>query len=445
MTSLEDLLRQGTASAVELTAVLKISQPTLSRRIKDAGTVLKIGKGKTTRYALLRTVGGLRRFPIYRINELGQASHISTLYPIWPGDACAVESIEGSWQCYDGMPWYLSDMRPQGFLGRVWGREIAEKLELPGDIRLWTEKHTLLALSEWGDAAVGSLLIGEAAYRHLFEKEPDFRVSLRDKTETYQHLGALSLAGEQVGSSAGGEQPKFGCLTEHEDTGYSHVLVKFSLGFANDNAERWADLLQAEALALQTLSRQNIPAASAQVLFGDYGEVFLEVERFDRIGMYGRVGMISLEAVAAEFSGSGSTHWIDSAGALLRQNIIDQTCFNRICLLYAFGKLIANTDMHAGNLSFLNPEQFPLQLTPVYDMLPMAFAPGSSGNMRQSIPEITLDTRLSKACWLQAHEWAISFWESVIESQTVSESFRQLASEMLAQVAGLTSEINRFA
>lgn len=445
MINLEDCLRQGTASAAQLTAALKISQPTLSRKIKDSANVLKIGQGKSTRYALLRSVGAASRFPLYQINQAGQVTHISTLYPIWPGDACAVESVAGEWRCHDGLPWYLNDMRPQGFLGRVWGNEIAEKLDLPEDIRLWTERHTLLALAQWGDAAVGALMIGEGSYQRFFDREPDFRVSLRDKTETYLHLAALSLAGEQVGSSAGGEQPKFGCLTEHDGKGYLHALVKFSLGAANDNAERWADLLQAEALALDVLRRHGVSASEAQILFATTGEIFLEVQRFDRIGLNGRAGMISLESVAAEFLGQRAVNWVDSAKALQQLGIIDSECVERISLIYAFGKLIANSDMHPGNLSFLNPLQRPLRLAPVYDMLPMAFAPVSSGSMRHGVVEIKLEPQLGKACWSEALAWAIDYWQAVSDCETISGAFRQLASEMLAQVTGLTATISRFA
>ncbi len=40
-----------------------------------------------------------------------------------------------------------------------------------------------------------------------------------------------------------------------------------------------------------------------------------------------------------------------------------------------FGQLIGNTDMHFGNLSFFVSSGGPLALTPVYDMLPMLYAP----------------------------------------------------------------------
>jgi len=45
-----------------------------------------------------------------------------------------------------------------------------------------------------------------------------------------------------------------------------------------------------------------------------------------------------------------------------------------LCLLDAFGALIANTDRHHGNVSLL-PDQHHWQLAPAYDMLPMYYAP----------------------------------------------------------------------
>lgn len=457
MKYIEDVLRQAPASAAELIAALDISQPTLSRKINDAPNILKMGKGRATRYALSREISGERRFPLYRINAHGQANQIATLFPIWPGDTCAVEDKAGGWHLHDGLPWYLNDMRPQGFLGRVWGREMATRLDLPEDIRLWTEKHTLLALSQWGKAAVGDLLLGEASYQHFFDEQDDFRISADNRLQSYLQLAELSLAGEQVGSSAGGEQPKFctiKALNGNHAEDSMHVLVKFSLGNTNENAARWADLLQAEAIALATLRTENMAVSSAEIILGPHGEIFLELQRFDRLGARGRRGMISLEAVAAEFLGSRAVNWIEAGKGLLIEGVITQAGYAQICQLYAFGKLIANSDMHAGNLSFLNdrhdsalidPKSRPLPLSPVYDMLPMAFSPTSSGNMRQSIAPLELDIRVSRIDWQQAQQWALNFWQQVADCLTMSTEFRQLATQMREQVEGLTATISRLA
>lgn len=59
MTSLEQVLRKGPAASKALIDALGISQPTLSRRIHAlAEAVLTMGKGRATRYALRRAVGG---------------------------------------------------------------------------------------------------------------------------------------------------------------------------------------------------------------------------------------------------------------------------------------------------------------------------------------------------------------------------------------------------
>lgn len=47
--------------------------------------------------------------------------------------------------------------------------------------------------------------------------------------------------------------------------------------------------------------------------------MLLEIERFDRIGEEGRVAMVSLEALDAEFSGSGHANWVVAAERLLQQ------------------------------------------------------------------------------------------------------------------------------
>jgi len=384
MPTIEDVLRSGVASAAELASQLQTSQPTLSRRIREANNLLKMGQGKATRYALVRNIsrqnGVLEKnnFPLYRINNTGQAERMGTLFPIWPGESCAVQSANGKWLLYEGLPWYLTDRRPQGFLGRAWGRAIGPQLGLPEDIRYWSETYTLLALAQWGSDSIGDVILGESAYQTWFSQPTAPAVSLENKLEHYQHLAALSMAGEQVGSSAGGEQPKFTCYVEQVRRPPAHVLVKFSSTLANDNSQRWSDLLQAEAIALALLQEHGVLAATAEMILGEGTAAFLQVERFDRIGERGRLGVVSLESVVAEFSGRASFNWVESARHLLALKIIDVKTFERIGQIYAFGKLIANSDMHQGNLSFVNPEHFPLQLAPVYDMLPMSFAPLSS-------------------------------------------------------------------
>jgi hypothetical protein len=79
---------------------------------------------------------------------------------------------------------------------------------------------------------------------------------------------------------------------------------------------------------------------------------YLQVERFDRVGRAGRLGLISLGALDDEFVGE-RLGWSQSAAALLRAGLIDAGDARELRWLSAFGSLIANTDMHLGNASFL--------------------------------------------------------------------------------------------
>jgi DNA-binding transcriptional regulator LsrR (DeoR family) len=69
-------LRQvGTAR--ELSAVLGVSQPTVSRLLAAAGDqVVKIGRARSSRSAAVRDVRGLgSRWPLYRVDASGRPQH----------------------------------------------------------------------------------------------------------------------------------------------------------------------------------------------------------------------------------------------------------------------------------------------------------------------------------------------------------------------------------
>lgn len=108
--------------------------------------VVQFGKARATRYALLRPIRGVAQFPLWQVNAQGNASKFGDLYPCWPQGRCLVALSSGEWQWFDSLPWYLTDLRPQGFLGRAWRRAIASYVHLPDDIRLWQEDEVLYAL-----------------------------------------------------------------------------------------------------------------------------------------------------------------------------------------------------------------------------------------------------------------------------------------------------------
>lgn len=84
-------------------------------------------------------------------------------------------------------------------------------------------------------------------------------------------------------------------------------------------------------------------------------------------------------------------------------------------------------------------------LAPLYDMLPMAFAPASSGNLRHDSVEIRLSNEVSGAVWRQAELLALEFWRRTAQHDDISEAFRAIAEQMLAQLQKLHERIQRLA
>lgn len=120
---------------------------------------------------------------------------------------------------------------------------------------------------------------------------------------------------------------------------------------------------------------------------------------------------MSLEVVQAKFTGS-QARWPQALAALASQKKLSQQDVARGTLQWAFGRLIANGDMHAGNLAFFLTSPT-LTLTPAYDMLPMSFAPGSAGYMRDSVPAIELDSTIGREIWQKALEMAQRYWQLI--------------------------------
>lgn len=189
--------------------------------------------------------------------------------------------------------------------------------------------------------------------------------------------------GEVPGSLVGGEQAK---LTTYAKTldGPRHVLAKFSEREDSPVSERWRDLLLAEHLAPETLRDTGIAAAKTR-LFDDTGDGlqrFLEVERFDRAEpphTLGRRALFSLAALEAEFVGDGRASWTVITRRLADDGHIRHETADTAALLWSFGTLIGNTDMHNGNLSFFSEHGRPYDLAPAYDMTSMGFAPRNGG------------------------------------------------------------------
>ncbi|EPF20707.1 putative DNA-binding transcriptional regulator [Cedecea davisae] len=442
MSEITDLLLQGPRPARELIQRLGISQATFSRRVLTEKDIIKFGQARATQYGLKHPVRQKDAFQLWQIDDQGKAWSFGVLYPMWPRGSCLVIHDNGESSWFDGLPWYLRDLRPQGFLGRAWGRELARKSDLPEDIRLWQEEDVLFALSVQEPEHLGGWLVGEESYRRWATAQAALPVPCGERLRTYSELAHRAMDGEIVGSSAGGEQPKFSSYSE-TSRGARQVIVKFTPAVHNANQRRWADLLTAEAAALALLNDSGISAAQCELLRAETGQVFLEVERFDCVGAHGRLGIVSLESVQSEFA-SGVLNWPKAVARLKEAGIVDAATLRQVQKVWAFGRLIANSDMHAGNLSFFLSDR-PLALAPVYDMLPMAYAPGSTGSMLSQVYDISLDAAIPGAVWLEMQSLARRFWLALSQNEQVSEPFRLIAAEMAERVESLRESLRRLA
>ncbi len=403
------LLAQGPLSARQLVEKTGISQPTVSRALAVLGDeVVRIGAGPAIQYALRDAGRAAVAAPVFRVSDEGQIRELGRLLPVRPAGFVMVQA-NGVTLHSDGLPWWLFDMRPQGYLGRAYAAAHAAGLGLPSNPEQWSDTDVLQALLAQGHDAIGNLLIGEAARERFLAMPAPQPV---DRATSYPALARAASAGELAGSSAGGEQPKFCTYSER-----GHVLVKFSAADDNPVSERWRDLLLAEHLALAVLG-------VASEIFDFAGQRFLEVPRFDRVGLLGRVGVFSLRALDAEFVGDAAAPWPSLVARLAAGGQVEAGAVAGAALLWAFGTLIGNTDMHAGNLSFVSRHGRPYRLAPAYDVLPMGFAPRAGGALVDTLAPAALIATVDADTWRQALQLAENFFARLSDTAAFSPRFQ---------------------
>ncbi len=445
------LQRHGAATAAQIGAALDVSQPTVSRMVQAAGeAVVRLGKARATRYALGRTVGRAgSRWPLFRITAQGQAEPLGQLQAL-QGDAYLFAAqppcpafVHGEFGdgVFPGLPWFLDDQRPQGFLGHAFARRVAASLGAPADLMRWQADDIVLALLHHGDDQPGDLVLGETALQRALQRivtsvdvvEPAQRQVL------YPQYAEAALRGEDIGSSAGGEQPKFTATLAHE-AGAQAVLVKFSEPAGTPAAQRWADLLRCEQLAGTVLRAHGLAAAEGEIVEAG-GRVFLQSRRFDRTPQQGRRGFVSLAALDSAYYGHGRIDWWQFARQLQRDRWIGADDARRLSLYGWFGALIGNSDMHLGNAGLVLGSERPLALAPAYDMLPMMFRPASNGEVIERRYTPPLPTPDHHDTWRQAAAMALEFWTRVAQAGTVSADFRAIARSAGQQLARALQQI----
>jgi len=175
-----ELRRTPLAGAASLIQALGLgSQPTFSRLVAKAGDrVVAIGSARARRYAAARDVRDLgRAVPLFRVDEAGRLGRIASLHPIEPAGVVIDGERAGA---FEGLPGFLADLRPAGFLGAAFAGRVAD-LGLAGDPREWSDDETLLALATAGEDLPGDLVVGdESARRYYAWRAADLEAIARD-------------------------------------------------------------------------------------------------------------------------------------------------------------------------------------------------------------------------------------------------------------------------
>lgn len=417
-----------------------MSRATMLRYLKTMGNqIVKGGAASKTAYAVRRAIrGNADPIPLYQIDENGHGTQVSTLDPIYPNGCLLPATTDWPWPLdkdmqdgwYGGMPYFLDDMRPQGFLGRNFAHAYAAMFQVDEDPTKWKEDDVLAVLSALGSDTQGNWILGEAAYRRYLARfqEGDEILDEKNVLDSYADLAEKAMAHGVANTSAGGEFPKFTACCQKAG-GPVHVIVKFSGNDDTPGVRRWSDLLICEHLALTTIN-QCFPfiAATSSILQGA-GRTYLEVERFDRHGQFGRSAVCTWHAIETAMFGMGGT-WIEGAARLLKSGMITAIDVEHITVLFLFGKLIANSDMHDGNLAFRPaPGGAMFELAPAFDMLPMRYAPTVGVELPVREFKVELPLPKEKSSWMMAAEAAVTFWHNAANDERISEKFRKICAQ----------------
>jgi hypothetical protein len=369
------LERAGPTRSGRIAKQLGIPGTSLRRIFRSMGDdVLQVGKARATTYALRRGIDGVRTpVPVYEVWRDGAVGAALRLHPVQPF-GYYVESLRaevqsgfhetglGSPAGLVDLPWFLSDLKPEGYLGRAWLNGNADQ-GYPTKLTRWDGDDVLRYAVEQGVDLPGAWVVGAVQRARLAEPQRVLAGTLSERAER----SATAVFG---GSSPGGEQPKFTLF----DADGCAKLVKFSPPTDERTGERWADLLLAEHLAGSLLAKHGVQAATSQIV-DEGSRRFLLIDRFDRYGTHGRSGIASLLALDAHGTGSDLRSWKLVTATLLARGQITSEHHEQVVWLEAFGHLIANSDMHMGNMSVRIDGTTIIGLAPVYDMLPMFHAP----------------------------------------------------------------------
>ena len=179
---------------------------------------------------------------------------------------------------------------------------------------------------------------------------------------------------------------------------------------------------------------------AAQAEWFDQGDHrFLEITRFDRCGRHGRRALLSLRAIDNEYVSLGKG-WTPVALRLLNERRLSKEDVLRIRWLDTFGQLIGNTDRHLGNVSCFVTPPGRFRLAPIYDMLPMVFAPDGAHLVERTFTPAPPNAN-NLDVWADAARQALAYWDKLVVCTDLSEDFRQRCATCRESLAALIERL----
>jgi len=105
-------------------------------------------------------------WPLFQIDLAGEPKLLGRLHRLAQDQYWFDEPLAACGPLSDGLPFFLHDLIPQGFLGRGLPRRFSD-LALPPDIADWDDKHVLTYLCRRGEDSIGNLVLGDESLQRF--------------------------------------------------------------------------------------------------------------------------------------------------------------------------------------------------------------------------------------------------------------------------------------
>lgn len=428
------LRMSGLVSIAELIDFFKVSPSTMTRRLGsyiEEKKVIRLGAGKNTKYAYLRNISGINQ-PV-RVRQVDEIANILDTGNLWITHSGTILESKSAIIEYDDLPWFFSDLKPQGFIGRMIANNVSRKINVPAKSEHWSSDDLLRYLVNFSYDSSGNFEL-----HSKFSGVKSFNANELTPTSRGEHYDnyVIDLAkSATLASSAGGEQPKLHSRFKEGDK-HGICLVKYSpqININNPIALRVKDLLVCEHLALSILGRYNGHAATTKLLLSKE-RAYLEVQRFDRVvidGKEAQIGMVSLETAIAEFVGYVD-NWIEAGSELNALNLLSNNDMKLLNTWLAYSRFIGNSDTHNGNISLFLKDLTLAGLTPAYDMLPMLYMP-TKGDIPDPEIRIKKPKNINEESWVIGRDLGLKFWGEVKAESRISPEFRENADKWITHI-----------